>query len=296
MPVAAVDNSADTSSEMKKRIAEQTKALLDTVESPTSFAQDAAEVTSETEETEETEQTEEASAEETETSEEETAEKPAETPTKKETLHKLKVEGKEEELPYEKVIEYAQKGRFLEREQQRIKEEKRRLEEEKAKLTQPTQPTFDVSKFNESLIENLNKDPGGTLLQINRMTYEMMKQQETDERKAERAFEKARKDDDPDTWEALKPLYEDFRDQGVQREQAYLMAENELLRRTISVVRNKGIKEGTEKIKAKQRAEIPTAQTKTKVKTKTLSPEEFRKLPASEMKKRLPRAAPREDW
>jgi len=293
--VQAVDNSQGTSSaEMKKLIEEQTQAMLDEVTSPTAIPGDKV-VELDTEETETTEQTEEASAEETETKEEETTEEVETPPKKTETLHKLKVEGKEEEWPYEKVIAFAQQGRFLEKEKQRLNEERRKMDEERSKIPQPQQ-MIDPAKAKEAFFNALAEDPFGTL----GMAYKTLQSNEqaatAEEKRAERAFINSRKEADPETWEIIKTIYEGFREDGHPKEQAYLMAENELLRRALSTAKQKGVKEGTEKAKLRDKAVIPTGQGKTKVKGKVPSPEEFKKLSSKEMLKHLPRAAPHPDW
>ena len=297
MPEKQVSSEGTSSAEMKKLIQEQTEALLDSATSPIAAAQDAVVEEPETEETETTEQAEGEEAQETKSEEgETTVEEPAvETPPKKETLHKLKVEGKEEEWPYEKVIAFAQQGRFLEKEKQRLNEEKRRLEEERSRTTVQPQVT-DPAKAKEAFFTALAEDPFSTLGLAMQSMMQNTKQQEMQEKKAEREFQNSRKEADADTWEITKPIYEQYREEGIPREQAYLMAENELLRRALSTAKQKGLKEGQEKAKLRAKAEIPSQTGKAKVKGKTPSPEEFKKMTASEMRKHLPRAAPNSEW
>jgi hypothetical protein len=296
--VQAVDNSEGTSSlEMKKQIMEQTQAMLDAVTSDTAASEDVI-VEPDTEETETTEQTEGEDAQETETKEEETTEEVETPPKKTETLHKLKVEGKEEEWPYEKVIAFAQQGRFLEKEKQRLNEERRKFEQESKNqppnIVQHMQQ--DPVKAKEAFFNALAEDPFSTLGLAVQTMMQNTKQQEIQEKKTEREFISSRKESDPDTWDLVKPSYEQYREEGMTREQAYLMAENDLLRKALTTAKQKGLKEGQDKAKLRSKAEIPTGAGKSKVKGKTPTPDEFKKMSSAEMKKHLPRAAPHPDW
>ena len=150
MAVASVDSSKATSDELKKQIMEQTSTLEEAPPEP--------EVVEE-EETVEVEIPEEESTEE-EPAKAETAE---EKPQKKEPLHKIVVEGKEEELTLDKLKEYAQKGRYLERERAKDKAEREKLQTTTGQ--QPFQMP-DATKINEQFVESLQKDTFGTMVQF----------------------------------------------------------------------------------------------------------------------------------
>ena len=126
-------------------------------------------------ETEEQEVTEPEETEE-ETKETETEESETKEPVKSkeetgEPRYKLKVEGKEEELPLPKVLEYAQKGRYLEREIKKLKEERKRLKGQSPTSAQA--PFSAPEKANEWFIEEVQKNPVPTLCRLHSKTTDL---------------------------------------------------------------------------------------------------------------------------
>lgn len=187
--------------------------------------------------------------------EEPVEEKPTET---KETLYKIKVDGKEEEIPLDKVIEYAQKGRFLEKERARDKEDRKKFEEGRAQITQPP----DWNKLNEQFVDMLQKDPIGALTTLYEAKKNDEKRMDAEERRAERLFE-SEKSDVP-YWNSIKGIYQEFKDLGNTREEAFLKAENEYLKNLTATIREKGFEEGAKKTALKEKAKIPIEEKKTK--------------------------------
>ncbi len=169
--MANADTSKATSEELKKQLMEETSKM----------EAEAPEVNEETEETVEveTEESEESTKEETPKEEQATEEKPK----KKEEFHRIVVEGKEEEIPYEKLKEYAQKGRCLEREMAKLKAEKA-----KVPVAGPQIPQ-DFSKINEQFVENLQKDTFGTMVQFYQTARNLEKQQEQEVKRLDKEFE-----------------------------------------------------------------------------------------------------------
>lgn len=276
--MAVADSSLDTlsSADLKKQLDEQTSNLEEAEP----------EETEEAEAVEQTEETEEEATEETTSEEEETTEEPP--PKKKrdpkeEKLYKLKVEGKEELVPESKVIEYAQKGRFLERERQKQKEELERLR----KTEQPPQ-SFDKTKINEEFLKELQEDAFGTLVKFGNTLFEQREGQTREERRAERKFQSEMETEVP-YWKDLRPIYEEFRDMGHEKNAAFAMAEADYLKALLVRSREKGLSEGASKAKLKSKAVLPTGEKRTKgVASSTLPSEaELEKMTSAQMRKYL---------
>jgi hypothetical protein len=264
MVVANADSSlkGKSSDDLEKMIEEQTSKVAETAEA-----------------VETPEEEVEVSTEEETPAEQPPEEKPAET---KEALYKIKVDGKEEEVPLSKVIEYAQKGRYLEKERAKDKAERQKFNEERQQITQPP----DWNKLNEQFVDMLQKDPLGALTTL----YEVKKKDEiraeAEERRAERLFE-SEKEDVP-YWKNIKGIYQEFRDLGNNREEAYLKAENEYLKSTLTSTREKTEQEVKTKLDNKEKAKIPLGKEKVTTKPGMLpTPEELAKMPSDEIAKFL---------
>lgn len=213
-----------------------------------------------------------------ETPEEKTTEEKKAEPEKK--LYKIKVGGKEEELDEEKLKEYAQKGRYLERERAKDKEERKRLDEERAKITQPP----DWNKLNEQFVDLLQKDPLGALTTLYEAKKNEEKRNEAEARHADRIFE-SEKSDVP-YWESIKSIYQEFRDLGNSREEAFLKAENEHLKNLTLTLREEGFKDGKLKASMKEKAKMPLKEKKTKGGALP-TPEELNKMTSEQLAKYL---------
>ncbi len=282
--MAEPDSSKLTSAQLKQQLKEQTRGLKEAPE----------EVEAPAEEFEvQPEPTEEKVIEETEVTPEEIppTEQPPE-PVEKPTLHKLKVEGKEEEVTQEKLIEYAQKGRHYEKEMAKLKREREELRaqrtSEKPPVAQPSTGIQDPEKAKEMFLQQFADNPIGTLLQMNQLMQQQQAGQTAEEKKAERLFDLDQQESNP-VWNQIKPRYQEFRDLGHSREMAATLAENDLLRTAILNAQTAGIKKGQEKEKAKQKAEIPVGGKGTKPTDIGLSDEAIGKLKASDLKRKLPR-------
>jgi hypothetical protein len=205
----------------------------------------------------------------------------------------LKVKGKEEEFDLtdpaqlQKVIEYAQKGRFLEQEQHRLKEAEKELE---AKKTGGIED-FDWKKGDEQFQEEAQKE--GVLKTVAKLvnTIVDLKMRSTEgNQKVEREFVKEKSA--LPHWASIKETYEDYRDAGMDREKAFLLAENDFLRGTVVTATKKGLKEGKAKAEMKQWAKLPKGTTKTTKNEGMPSDDEIAKMPASELEKRIKQLSP----
>lgn len=279
------DTSKMTSAQLKQQMKEETRGMKEAPE----------EVEAPTEEFEvQSAPTEEKVEEETEeTPEEETP--PEEQPPateEKPTLHKIKVEGKEEEVTQEKLIEYAQKGRHYEKEMAKLKREREELRaqrtNEKPAVAQPSTGIQDPEKAKEMFLQQFADNPIGTLLQMNQLMQQQQAGQAVEEKKAERLFDLDQQETNP-VWTQIKPRYQEFRDLGHTREMAATLAENDLLRTAILNAQTAGIKKGQEKEKAKRKAEIPVGGKGAKPTDMGISDEALSKLKASDLKRKLPR-------
>jgi hypothetical protein len=257
-----------SSDELKQMLEEQTSKLEVAPEEEATEAVETPEEETETSTEEETQ----------EGKEEETPEEKKEEPKKK--LYKIKVEGKEEELDEEKIIEYAQKGRYLERERAKDKEERKRFEEDRTKVAQ----TPDWAKLNEQFVDMLQKDPLGTLNIYDDAKRKSEKAAEIEEKRQERLFE-SEKEEVP-YWKSIKPVYQELKDRGLNREEAYLKAENDFLKDLTVTLREKGFQEGKHKADLKRKAEMPLKEKKTKGGALP-SPEEINKMTSDQLAKYL---------
>jgi len=277
MAVAGVDSSKATSDELKKQIMEQTNTLAEA--SPE-------EEVVESEETVEVELPEEESTKE-ETAEAETTE---EKPAKEEKRHKIVVEGKEEELTLDKLKEYAQKGRYLERERARDKAERERLQ---AGTAQPgIQMPSDLTKVNEQFVESLQKDTFGTMVQFYKTARELEKQQEKAERKADLEFEADRRE--LPHFGEVKSSYQEFRERGYDRETAWAMAERDFWMDYAFKAKEKGMNEGSKKTKLQQKAQIAVGEKKIRKEGSLPSPDDAKKMTSEQLAKYLKRT--KADW
>lgn len=272
MVVASVDSSKGTSDDLKKQIMEQTNTL--------------AEATPEPEVVEEEETVEVEGLPEEESTEEETAkaETTEEKPQKKEPLHKIVVEGKEEELTLDKLKEYAQKGRYLERERAKDKAERERLK------TDTGQPTFqmpDATKINEQFVDSLQKDTFGTMVQFYKTARELEKQQDKAERKADIDFESDKRE--LPHFGEVKSSYNEFRERGYDRETAWAMAERDFWMDYAFKAKEKGMNEGSKKTKLQAKAQIAVGEKKTKKEGSLPSPEEAKKMTSDQLAKYMKR-------
>ena len=221
---------------------------------------------------EEREEAEAVEAEETETEEtnpDETGEKPETEkevkPGKEETerLYKIKVEGKEEELSLPKVLEYAQKGRYLEKEKAKLNAERKRLAEESGNRPANV-PQFDPSKAKDWFMKAAEEDPVGAIFNVIDFRDKMNKETERDERKKDKEFELGLADEHGEIWKQLKPMYQEFRDLGYSREESEAKAQADFWKGVASQALQTGTKQGSKKEKLKQMAEMPTGTKKTK--------------------------------
>lgn len=203
----------------------------------------------------------------------------------KRDLHKLKVEGREEEVDYEKLIQYAQKGRHYEKEMSKLKEEKERLSKQTS-TGAPQMPSMD--KINEQFVESLSKDAFGTLANFYRMARENEKQIEAQERQVDKEFEREKKVELPH-WEAINSLYRDFRDLGYDRDRALMAAERDFFMTQYTKAKSSGVQEGVTKSKLKQKAEIPSGEKKSKPSTAIPTLEEASKMTSADIAKHLKR-------
>jgi hypothetical protein len=272
MAVSSVDSSKATSDDLKKQIMEQTSTLAEAAPEP--------EVVEE-EETVEVEGLPEEESTEEETAKAETTE---EISPKKEPLHKIVVEGKEEELTLDKLKEYAQKGRYLERERAKDKAEKERLQTTTGQ--QPFQMP-DPTKINEQFVESLQKDTFGTMVQFYKTARELEKQQEKAERKADLDFESDKRE--LPHFREVKSSYDEFRDRGYDRETAWAMAERDFWMDYAMKAKEKGVNEGSKKVKLQAKAQIAVGEKKVKKEGSLPSPEEAKKMTSDQLAKYMRR-------
>ncbi len=97
---------------------------------------------------------------------------------------RIKYNGKEIDIPAEKIREYVQKG-------YRVEEKLRELKEKEAELTSKGQVgEVDFSKIDEDFVAELQKSPVRTLMQFTKTILETTEKERQQQRKFERTFER----------------------------------------------------------------------------------------------------------
>lgn len=240
------DSSKMSSDQIKQQIAEQAAGLEEEADLEATEQPEGADA-------EPTEESEEA-AEEQETTGEEEVEQPEPKP------HEPSQKSKEEDIPFETIIDYAQKTKPYDEAMRRLKEEREALlrQSQGQPGAQPQgSPDLTPEKLNERFLQMLAKDPIGTLAQFNSFILQQREAQLAEERKAERKFDIDQTESNP-VWPKIKPRYNEYRDLGYTREMALLLAENDFLKQAIVSAKTVGMRTGEAKAKAKKKAEIPT--------------------------------------
>jgi hypothetical protein len=284
--MAEPDSSKLTSAQMKQQLKEQTRGMR---EAPEDIEEPTEELTEPEPAEAEEEKTEETPAEEEKPVEEQPPEK-----EEKPTLHKLKVEGKEEEVPYEKLIEFAQKGRHYEKEMAKLKKQREELQAEREKPKAPASPiqnanaSLDPTKIKDMFLEEFANNPVGVLTQMQEFMLQKRDEKTAEDRKADRMFEQEQVEDNP-VWKDIKPQFQFYRDMGYDREVAITKAENDFLRTAILNAQTAGRKEGEKKTIAKRKAEIPIGGKGAKATDTGIPDETISRMKASDLKKKIPR-------
>lgn len=277
MALSSADTSRATSDELKKQLMEETSKLAEaSSEEEVAESEEMVEI-----ETPEEESTEEKTAE---------AETTEEKPPKREDTHKIVVEGKEEELTLDKLKEYAQKGRYLERERAKDKAEREKLKTETGQ--RDFQLPSDTTKINEQFVESLQKDTFGTMVQFYKTARDFEKQQEKAERKIDTDFETDKRE--LPHFGEVKSSYQEFRERGYDRETAWAMAERDFWMDYAFKAKEKGLNEGSRKTKLQQKAQIAVGEKKMKKEGSLPSPDEAKKLSSDQISKHLRRT--KGDW
>lgn len=282
MAVANAESSLESmsSDQLKQLLMEQTSAPQEAEPAP---------VAEEAKETEQVDESKPESTEETPVKEETTEEtKEEETEAK---VRKIKVEGKEVDIPVEKELEYIQKGYHYEKKMAELKAQR----EELARLSQPVQPApvqqqYTPEQIKEELIKRLNDDPAGTLFSMMGTVIQAKEQETVSERRANLAFELEKSETVPH-WEAIKSKYQTLRDLGESRDQAFLKAENDHFKALYVNAHKRGVEEGSKKADLKQKAQMPGVESKSSTRTFTAEPSlsDLQKMSARDLAKLLPK-------
>ena len=239
--MAIADSSEMNSADVLQQIREQTSDLA-TGESQEETETQDFEVQAEQETQEEEEQPE-------ETTQEVETEQEAEPQAQPETDRRIKVDGKEIEIPPEKVKEYLQK-------EYKFEERMRELKEKEKELAGKTQESIDYSKLNEEFVKQLQDNPVQTLMQFTKMVNETAEQERARQRKMDKALEREMATTIPH-WDAISDGYHDRRDEGHDHQTAVALAERDLFINLYLESKQKGVQEGEKKAVLKQKAIIP---------------------------------------
>jgi hypothetical protein len=183
-----------------------------------------------------------------ETSQEET-EQEAETQAETGQPLRIKFNGKEIDIPPEKIKEYVQKG-------YKVEDTLHKLKQEREKISTKQEP-FDFTKANEDFVRQLQENPLATLMQFNKMTYEQVKTEEKEQRKFDRKFEREMASSIPH-WNAIQESYHDYRDEGNDHKTSVALAEADFFKTLYLGSKQEGVKEGVQKATLKQKAVMPS--------------------------------------
>jgi len=233
------------------------------------------------EETEEEVKPEETTKEEVETKQETSEE---EKPAK---AYKLKVKGKEVEVDEDKLIALAQQGEDYAQKMQKLKEWQADLEQKAS--GQPAMPfgNMPIEKVNEYLVKELNDNPATTLANFMNLMAESREAKAKEERKFERDYKSKLAETFGDTWVAIKPTYDEYRDEGYPRETALAMARADFYQDIAKKALERGVKKGIQKAKMKTMAEMPAGEKRGKSSTELPSAKDLSKMTSAEIKKHL---------
>jgi len=279
MAVASVDSSKATSDELKKQIMEQTSTLEEAPPEP------------EVVEEEETVEVEGLPEEESKEEPAKEAETPEEKPAEEKKPHRMTVEA--EEMSEAQLKKYAQT--YMEMRAKARASEREKLKAESEQLKTQTGQQFqlpDAKKINEQFVQSLQEDTFGTMVQFYKTARELEKQQEKAERRADLTFESDKRE--IPYYREVKPSYDEYREKGFDREHAWDAAERDFLMSYAFREKEKGMQEGSKKIKLQQRAQIAVGEKKGKKEGSLPSPEEAKKMTSAELAKYMKRT--KVDW
>lgn len=263
MAKGQADTSTASSADLEQMIAEETSRLAESL--PAKEETEGAETTEETEEAAEEEVTEAETSQEEQEEEEQPAEEPSPKRKRKEPgeqLIRLKVQGKERDYTLAQVIAKAQQEEDYSIKMERLNKEKQELEQMRQQLTQAQQLQGqpDPRKIHEWSV-GIAQENFPLAVNYIIQAHEQQKEQQTRmDRMADREFEVERASDP--LWDAIKPLYREYRDDGKPRDVAYLAARGDILERALKQSSKISLKEGERKARAKAKAALPAGERK----------------------------------
>jgi hypothetical protein len=208
---------------------------------------------------------------------------------KAEKLYKLKVKGKEKEVGEDQLIALAQQGEDYNLKMANLKKWEEDLKQKES--ASPASPfgNMPIEKVNEFLIEELNKNPAMTLVNMMQMINEQKDNATKQERKNERDYKAKMAESFPELWSMIKSPYEDYREEGHSREAAFAMARADFYQDIANKAVQRGMEKGRKKAEARLKAEIPSGTKKTKISTGLPTPEQTKKMSSKEIAKYLKR-------
>jgi len=206
---------------------------------------------------------------------------------------KLKVEGKEVEIPEDKVLEYAQKGFHYEKKMADVKNQRAELERLKSEHPAPSPSPFTPDQIKAELAKRFETVETAipTIIEMINAGIENRENMSKQERIADLQFDIDKTADVPH-WPAIKTSYERMRLLGESRESAFLKAENDYFRTLYVNAHKAGVKEGTDKAKLKEAADLPGGgKRETTVAREQTGPTDaqLRSMSSAELAKFLPR-------
>lgn len=226
----------------------------------------------------ETYETEEEQSAETSGQAEEETEQTSETEEEVKPPLRIKVKGKEVDIPHDKIKEYVQKG-------YRYEEKVRELNEQfRGKVS--NEP-IDFEKIDEEFVSELQKSPVKTLMQFTKTILDTTEKERQQQRKIDRAIEKEFSANIP-MWDVIKDDYHDYRSEGYDPATALKLAQGDFFQSQYFDSKQKGIEEGAKKQALKQKAQIPSGSKKgTALDSANLSGKDIQNMTSDQLAKAL---------
>ena len=190
---------------------------------------------------------------------------------------RIKVKGKEVDIPDDKIREYVQKG-------YRYEEKVKELNDQ-FKVKGSDEPV-DFAKIDEEFVSELQKSPVKTLMQFTKTILDSTDRERQQQRKVDRAIEKEFSANIP-MWDAIKENYQDYRSEGHAPNVALRLAQGDFFQTKFLDSKQKGIEEGAKKQALKQKAQIPSGNKKAAAVGNDLSLKDINNMTSAELAKAL---------
>jgi len=201
--------------------------------------------------------------------------------------YKLRTKKGEVEVDEDKIIALAQQGEDYNQKMAKLKEWESELE--RKATGQPATPfgNMPIEKVNEYLVKELNDNPAATLANFMNLVAESRDAKAKEDKRIEREYKTKLAETLGDTWYAIKPTYDEYREDGHSRDTALAMARADFYQQIANKALERGIKKGEKKAKMKTMAEIPAGEKRARSESEIPSTKDLSKMTSAEIRKYL---------